>query len=210
MKPYGPRHWPEYCPRAHTRLRRPLCSWSASLAHILFRGATFKQHFQLIRRYFDTQRTMQASGTVDGDVGMSFLLFSPPFFCKHLLSSRTCDGDVAVHIKEHHIIHTHTHTHARYHPEGAENGRLTNRTGDGMFFSHSLFSFESQPPLFLRPGASAAPPLCPNCMAWPKPIKIALLERVERGVRETTTNIDFLFFGCCFLLFVFCLFVFFT
>lgn len=55
---------------------------------------------------------MQASGTVNGKVRMSY-------FCKYLLRSGTRDWDVAVHIKEHHITHT------WYHPEGADRGRVT-------------------------------------------------------------------------------------
>lgn len=78
------------------------------------------------------------------------------------------------------------HTNTQNHPGGADRGReQMNQTGDegGMFFSHSLpllshgLLFYFYAPLLLLFSSS---PLCLDCMAWPKPIKIALLEGVER------------------------------
>lgn len=113
---------------------------------------------------------MQAPGTVDGDVRTSF-------FCKYLLSSSSCDWDIAVHIKEHHItcaadiIQTELTWQDLNEPN--QRWRCT------VFLTFAA-PFQSRSPLFLHLDASAAPPLCPNCMAWPKLLKIALLERAER------------------------------
>lgn len=113
---------------------------------------------------------MQAPGTVDGDVRTSF-------FCKYLLSSRSCDWDIAVHIKEHHITCAADiiQTELTWQDLNEPNQRWR-----GTVFLTFAAHFQSRSPLFLHLDASAAPPLCPNCMAWPKPLKIALLERAER------------------------------
>lgn len=113
--------------------------------------------------------------------------------------SGTWDWDVAAHIKEHHI-HTHPVSPRRRRPRPGQSAswRDPNEPNWRRRWTVFLCPFESWPPLFLLLLFSS--PLRLNCMAWPKPIKIALLERVEseRGVRETTTNIDFLVLLCFF------------
>lgn len=121
---------------------------------------------------------MQASGTVDGEVGMSY-------FCKYLLRSGTWDWDVAVHIKEHHITRT---------PGIIRRSRPRWNVSFFHLFCPFWVTASSFSPLLLLLSSS---PFWMNCMAWSKPIKIALLERVEgeRGKGDHNKH----WFSCFFL-----------
>lgn len=107
---------------------------------------------------------MQATGTVDSEVGLSY-------FCKYLLRFGTWDWAVAKHIKDH-ITRTPGFIRSRARPGQSASWPDLNEPNlrpSWNVFSHILLSlFESWPPLFLHLCCSSSLPL--NCMAWLKPI----------------------------------------
>lgn len=128
MKHHSLRHWPGYCPCVHARDRDvPFCSCSASLAHDLFHGATFKLHFLLICRSFRHSlcKLQGRSMVMSGRAFFANIYWAPgaatetlPYISKNIISH-------AQPISSRRSWHDRT---------------LTNQTRDGgvLFFSHLL------------------------------------------------------------------------
>lgn len=182
----------------HMRPGRPLRVCPASLAHELFQGATFKLHFKLICRYFwhskhyASFRNGQWRSQDELFLQISTEVRDPGLGCGRTYQRTS--------------YHTHLVPSRRSRPRQGHSASWQDliepnrrrRWNVVLTFSaplsHGLLFFA---PLLLLFSSS---PLRLNCMAWPKPIKIALLERVDRereregdrGLRKTTTNIHFL------------------